>query len=205
MGSRSSRPHKQRRRGARCPPPHDPTDAGKPRPREAPEASAVAAPLPRRLPTASHFGRRRNLRRKHPHTVRVNTASSGLRPFTFPAGVSGAAASAERPLTGGTKTAAAAPVASRIRALGNNFPPRAPRLRKRLWHFRVVVSDALELSSGSSKQVPRLDPDSRAKLLLAPRRRLGDWWVIIFFWVASWTWYFRPPETPCSILIWPRS
>lgn len=45
-------------------------------------------------------------------------------------------------------TAAAAPAASLIRALGNNFPPRAPRPRKLLYHFRVVVTDALRPSSG---------------------------------------------------------
>lgn len=52
------------------------------------------------------------------------------------------------------ETTAAAALASLIRALGNNFPPRARRPRKLLYNFRVVVSDALEPSSGWSERVP---------------------------------------------------
>lgn len=54
----------------------------------------------------------------------------------------------------GETTAAAALATSLIRALGNNFPPRARRPRKLLYHFRVVVSDALDPSSGWSERVP---------------------------------------------------
>lgn len=81
------------------------------------------------------------------------TASSELRLFTFPVGVSRLLPSG----CGGDTadmTAAAALAASLIWALGNNFPPRAPRPRKLLCHFRVVVSDALEQSSGWTERVP---------------------------------------------------
>lgn len=63
----------------------------------------------------------------------------------------------------GEKTAdcrAAALAAPLIRALGNNFPPRAPWSRKLLDHFRLVVSDAVQPLSGGL-----------AWLLLDPRWR----------------------------------
>ena len=100
-------------------------------------------------------------------------------------------------------TAAAALAASLIRALGNNFPPRAPRPRKLLRHFRVVVSDALQRSSGRSEKGAGLDYCWRVRALLDQLRRweTGE----SFFWVTFWAWYFRPPGAPCSISAGPIS
>lgn len=123
------------------------------RKRQAPLPLTPAPSQPHNWEQQKLRGHRGNMPRESGYTV-----SSELRPFTFQARMSCFLRLVA--VVTGKMTAAVPRAASLIRTQGNNFPPRAPWPRKLLYHFRVVVTDALQPSSGGL-----------ARLLLEQRRR----------------------------------